>query len=283
VSESSPPRPRPHRAEPPPGDVFTRTLSELGLAIPHAVDIFRRAWLPALVSIVVFGLPALIAIGMQACCGLTLLVGGWSFASAILHVGPLTAFGRAAAGETPRVAGVLAGSVRGFGVTFLSFAPQSISFVISYIAAIFVMALPALRDVGGGGSIAVFLAVLTVSVACGWLWLRVVLRWLVLAPVVFIAERPITIGASFARAGELARGRLLLVAFARFVPDAVFVMTFPQWNGLAQFDRTVAYKNVVWVLAPALGLIASAFATGLLAGAVYLVATGARVPGLDEE
>ncbi len=275
---------RPARAPLPEGNFIVRIFSDLNRSFPLAVLLLKRSWAPALLSLLALILFAFIAFIVQGCCGITFLLGGWSFASALLHVGPLTAFGRAVTGDTPATRPLLRLARRKFVITFLSFAPQSVTFAVFFYLYFFVLMRFTMRGYEDLESAAwAVVPGVAIAVVLTWLWLRVVLMWLFLAPVVSIAEDPIGIGESFRRAGELSKGRLGFLLIARFVPDAVVLATLPQWSGLAQFERGFAYRNAIFVIMPIVGIVLSAYVSGLLTAAAYGVATGARVPGYDED
>lgn len=218
---------------------------------------------------------AFLAVFAQFCCVFTFILGGWSFGTALLYVGPYTAFGRAAAGETLGTAAALRLARRRFIVTFLAFAPQSIGFVAFYVASLFLIYGAFHRGVPDDLGVLVWLAPATVAyvvAAIAAVWIAI--RWLYLVPLVAVAEAPITIRETFRRSGELAKGRIAFLAVARFAPDAVMLATLPQLNGMRQFDSSTPFAHIVQVAGPLAGMLVSTYVGALTAASAYLVVTG---------
>jgi hypothetical protein len=294
VSGSAPSFPRshglrlgaPNRAPLPPGGVLARLVSDLHRVVATCGPLLRGAALPATVALIAFAplvLVSLIAVYVPCC----VFLGFWSLPSAMLHIGPYTAFGRAAAGETPVLVGsTLRVALRRAWITFLLFAPQSTLVVVFFclfwavIGVTFISPGMSLSD--PAGDLAVRIVALLVLSLFAIFWIRYVLRRLFLAPFVAIAEGPMSFGAALTRSRYLAEGRTWLLAILYFSPYGVVAATIPWFTGLAQFDRNYMYSNVVQFIAPVAGFFGAAWVGGLLGGAAYAVVTG-RAPRSGED
>lgn len=260
-------------------------LGDLHRLVIGCAPLLQRGGVSAVLALLALLPFAVAAAGAQVCCAFLFIFGGWSFVSALAHVGPYAAFAHVAAGEPLGAREALRAARRGLFVTFSVFFLHFLLMVVLYFAAMYgviagTMIVSGVNDDGywflGVGAIA---AVVVVA----YLALAVSARWLFLAPVVAIAEDIATLRGALRRAGGLAKGRLPVLTLAMLVPYLAPVVFSPELTGLARLDDARSgLREIVSVVGPILGCTVSIYATGLLTTSAYLVVTG-RSPRTDDE
>jgi hypothetical protein len=270
----------------PPGNAFTRTLSDLNRLVLGCGPLLRDGGLAALLSLLALVPFGIVLAGAQLCCGLLLLLGGWSFVNAIVYVGPYAAFGHAALGRPLGTRAVLRFARSRVPITFLAFFAQFIAMIVLYLgwmAGFFGLLSWSTHSGDDLDPVIILIAATVVLVVFTLVAIAGCVRWLYLAPIIAVVEPPRGALATFRRSGELTKGRRGVLTAAMLAPYLIPIVTSPELNALSRLDNTAyALKNVISVVAPICGYLASIYATGLLTAAAYLVVTG-RSPRTDDE
>jgi hypothetical protein len=263
--------------------MITATLDELMLLVSTARGLLRRAWLPALVSMVVYGLIGLFFSFVAAFLFCFLSHLGWSSVElAFLAVGPIAAFGAAARGETPTVRSVLTearGGVFKLATVYLQFS--------LWITLPFWVLIPVglSIEIRHGVEPWHWVALASFGVLWALAMLTLAARHVVIAAPLAVLEREIFPQRWFPlrseRVTELARGRLPVLAAVKLCPLAIIIGAIPDLlprTLVAQVSPALlGLEGIVFLGA----LFAAAFAHALLVTSVWAIATG-RANALEQ-